>query len=209
MPANTPFAGYPNWITAEQYVRIKVGNSQTCVKNVQLSTASINTPNYLKCDGDSNNCLYDDVANCVNTTPPPPTTTTLPPKPCKYDISASLAWSNGLDLDIYVKTNAADNGGCSADGDNTVYWGNKNYTGPYESNYADHLAQKELNHDAYPSCNEIDGEIPPEKVSGSFTEPRTFWIWWNRHSICTENSPDVAAQPTDFVKTIKITNNIE
>jgi hypothetical protein len=212
LPEDTPFAGYPNWITAGQYVRIQSGSLQKCVRNVQLSNTSINTQNYLRCDGDSLYCIYDDVAVCVNTTLPPPVTTTLPPKPCKYDITASLNWTNGLDLDIYVKTSVITYESCSADGDNIVFWGNKNYTTPYNPQGGSVLGYLNLNHDAYPSCNLIEDplpENPPETIAGTFYEPRTFQVWWNRHSICTQDAPDVNAVPEGFTKTITIKNDIE
>ncbi len=188
----------PNWFIGN-VVRI---NTENCLKDISRSTESLSTSNYLKCDNPQDDCVYDNsnyegCDSCKVTTTPSPTITTPSPKLCNYEIEASLDWTNGLDLDIYLKT---EDETCLNDS-STLYWGNVNYSSAY--------GEMDLNRDAHPSC--LADPLHPEIISGTLTGPRTFWVWWNRHSNCVVGQapdPNVAPIFTSEGKLIKITNNI-
>jgi len=206
--------GWPDqWMTG-WIVKITADGEDKCLdgdsvkKEMGDNGEGIDTTNYLQSSPRYNTC-----AECGVTTTSTTTSTTPPPKLCEYDIEASMTWTNGLDLDIYVKTE----GTCdeiattcmtsSSTGDSVIYWGNINgymcKGSPYEH------GQLSLNHDAHPTCNSTP--VSPEEVTGTIKEPRTFWVWWNRHSNCTEeglNANELPDWGTGGEPSITITNKI-
>ena len=102
-----------------------------------------------------------------------------PPVPsvCQYTFTASLNWSTNADFDLYTSTSAG-----------TVYYGDFSVGG------------LSLNWNAHPACA-ADGKlpngdvsssaVPPEVITGSFNEPKTFHTWYNQATNCTtEQAPD-------------------
>jgi len=106
------------------------------------------------------------------------TTTTVAPTTTTTGTTPTPLVQNGCpDLDLYVKVG----------NDPTVWWDNMNE------------GAMSLNVDAHPDCEAAPPS--PEIATGSYTEDKTFKVWYNQYSDC---APQV--NPADLTKTAKFTN---
>ena len=100
---------------------------------------------------------------------------------CSYSITVILNWASGgdyPDLDLYTKVDG-----------NVCYYLDQSTGG------------LSLNDDAHPGC--ASTPTPPEQITGSFTEDKTFYVWYSQFSDCasekTPNLTTISVHNTGFV----------